>query len=86
MKILFNTVNQCRQNMQQKINLTLQLEQQAPAAHSASDFSLQVIPSQHGSAIQSSKEPQSHSSSSSIILLPQFLLTSIWNEKVINLD
>lgn len=52
--------------------LTLQLSQHNPAAHWASVFSLQVMLSQHGSCSHSSLVPQSHSSSSSTILLPQF--------------
>jgi len=60
--------------------LTEQFSQQGPVAHSASLISLQVIGSQHGSfLLQSSKEPQSHSSPSSTIPFPQFLLTSSCN-------
>lgn len=55
-----------------KIKLTLQLSQHNPAAHWASVFSLHVMLSQHGSFSHSSLVPQSHSSSSSTILLPQF--------------
>lgn len=59
-----------------KVVLTLQLSQHRPFAHSASLFSLHVIASQHGSLSHSSKLPQSQSSSSSTILLPQFRRTS----------
>lgn len=55
---------------------TLQLSQQRPLAHSASTFNLHVIPSQHGSSSHSSRLPQSHCSSSSIILFPQLRLIS----------
>lgn len=52
--------------------LTLHLSSQhSPDAHWASRFSLHVILSQHGSFAHSSVVPQSHSSSSSMILLPQ---------------
>lgn len=50
---------------------TLQLSQHSPDAHSASTLSLHVMPSQQRSFSHSSKLPQSHSSSSSTILLPQ---------------
>lgn len=56
-----------------KTEFTLQLSQHNPDAHSASVFSLHVMLSQHRSFSHSSLEPQSHSSSSSMILLPQFL-------------
>lgn len=63
--------------------LTLQLSQHIPVAHSASDFSLHVMLSQHGSFKHSSLVPQSHSSSSSTILLPQLRrsIESTWTEK-----
>lgn len=51
--------------------LTLQRSQHSPEAHWASTFSLHVIPSQQLSCSHSSRLPQSHSSSSSMILLPQ---------------
>lgn len=57
--------------------LTRHWSQQAPLAHCASDFSLQVMPSQHGSSAHSSNVPQSHSSSSSMTLLPQLRRSSI---------
>lgn len=57
--------------------LTVQLLQQGPLAHCASFFSLQVIGSQQGSTFwHSSNEPQSHSSLSSTILLPQCRFSS----------
>lgn len=60
---------------------TLQLSQHKPLAHSASLFNLHVMASQHGSLSHSSKLPQSHSSSSSMILLPQFRRISSWKKK-----
>lgn len=53
--------------------VTWQFSQHGPLAHSASFTSLHVIGSQHGSRLlQSSNDPQSHSSPSSIRPLPQF--------------
>lgn len=68
--ILKKRAQKCQQFSDKK--LTLQLSQHIPVAHCASDFSLHVILSQHGSVKHSSLVPQSHSSSSSTILLPQF--------------
>ena len=57
--------------------LTWQFSQQGPVAHWASFISLHVMGSQQGSFFaQSSKVPQSHSSPSSTMPLPQFLRTS----------
>lgn len=54
-------------------HVTWQFSQHGPLAHSASFTSLHVIGSQHGSRLlQSSNDPQSHSSPSSITPLPQF--------------
>lgn len=63
----------CDKNL---LNLfTWQFSQHGPLAHSASLTSLHVIGSQHGSRLlQSSNDPQSHSSPSSTIPFPQFLL------------
>lgn len=65
---------------------TLQFSQHGPSAHCDSSFSLHVIGSQHGSLRHSSVEPQSHSSSSSTILLPQFRFISICNEEDLRLE
>lgn len=57
--------------------LTRQLSQQGPEAHSASFFNLHVIGSQQMSCLlHSSNVPQSHSSPSSTIAFPQFLRIS----------
>ena len=57
----------------------LQLTQHGPVEHSASTRSLHVIGSQQGSFVEHSvNDPQSHSSSSSIIPLPQDRKSSSW--------
>lgn len=65
---------------------TVQLLQQGPFAHCASFFSLQVMGSQQGSSFwHSSNEPQSHSSLSSTIRLPQCRFSSSC-ETIINMS